>query len=367
MRRSLTLLVAGIAASQLGATDCGDVLKDPGFDLWCGSNLCAWTVERGEVTHAPTWNTADWGAELVGDDVAIEQMSPVTSDDTSCLVISMVADIASDAEVDLNLDAYGDGTVDYTQRIPTSSWAPISYTIAIGGVFEGMRFEIAKHGSGHAELARLRVQTSTDCAGFAPSFTSPAPPVGGDCTALSACAPGASCVSLGAPSIVPDSVCVGCGSDADCGSGDVCGLGAPVSQTLMIPTECVPAAQTPLGELCSTGEQCETGVCAAGVCSTCAADADCGSSGTCGPGWTTTAFAPHVCNPGAHAAASGAPCASDGDCASGTCNGTAGAQCLDGRSCTSSYDCPFDDSSADDSALENGPCIPAGDIGGTCL
>ncbi len=31
--KKLSLLVLGLAATQLGATDCGQVLRDPGFDL----------------------------------------------------------------------------------------------------------------------------------------------------------------------------------------------------------------------------------------------------------------------------------------------------------------------------------------------
>ena len=48
MRNSYSILFVCAAASQLGATNCGEVLRDPGFDLWCGGDLCAWKVERGE-------------------------------------------------------------------------------------------------------------------------------------------------------------------------------------------------------------------------------------------------------------------------------------------------------------------------------
>ena len=47
MRKSSLLFIV-LAASQMGATDCGQVLRDPGFDLWCGEDLCAWKLERPE-------------------------------------------------------------------------------------------------------------------------------------------------------------------------------------------------------------------------------------------------------------------------------------------------------------------------------
>ena len=52
-------LAAGIALSQMGATDCGQVIDDPGFDLWCGATLCDWSVAVGTVAPMPTWHARD--------------------------------------------------------------------------------------------------------------------------------------------------------------------------------------------------------------------------------------------------------------------------------------------------------------------
>ena len=46
-----TLFVLAAAVSQIGATDCGNALNDPGFDLWCGDQLCDWKIERGSVSR----------------------------------------------------------------------------------------------------------------------------------------------------------------------------------------------------------------------------------------------------------------------------------------------------------------------------
>jgi hypothetical protein len=53
-----SLHVAAIAASQLGATDCGQIITDRGFDLWCGDRLCYWKPERGDVAQVPTGSMA---------------------------------------------------------------------------------------------------------------------------------------------------------------------------------------------------------------------------------------------------------------------------------------------------------------------
>ena len=52
--RKQNLLFLAVVASQMGATKCGQVLRDPGFDLWCGDELCAWKLERGEVKRVAT-------------------------------------------------------------------------------------------------------------------------------------------------------------------------------------------------------------------------------------------------------------------------------------------------------------------------
>src|ERR1041385_4079047 len=88
------LLAAALAASQLGATDCGGgITRDPGFDLWCGAALCAWKIERGDVRRVATWHEADAGVELVDPDTAIEQFTPVNSHDGTCIRFDLIADV----------------------------------------------------------------------------------------------------------------------------------------------------------------------------------------------------------------------------------------------------------------------------------
>src|ERR1700760_1428987 len=99
-----TLFIAVLAASQMGNTDCGQAIRDSGFDLWCGDSLCAWKVERGSVERVATWNQGDSGVGLVGSDVAIEQLTPVTSGDGTCIEVTMVANVDRSTDVELNID-----------------------------------------------------------------------------------------------------------------------------------------------------------------------------------------------------------------------------------------------------------------------
>src|SRR5262245_19047754 len=117
---SSILIVA--ALSQLGTTDCGgNAIRDSGFDLWCGNEMCAWRIERGEAKKVPTWNEGDPGVELMGADAAIEQLSPFNSKDGTCLQFKLIANIDNTAEVYLNVDVEGDGTIEMPERLPTSS------------------------------------------------------------------------------------------------------------------------------------------------------------------------------------------------------------------------------------------------------
>src|SRR4249919_3236940 len=160
--RKHSFLFLLVVASQMGATKCGQVLRDPGFDLWCGDELCAWKLERGDVKRVATWNDGDAGVELVGGDVAIEQLTPVNSGDGTCIRFDLVANVAENAEVYLNVDVEGDGTLEMHERIPTSHWQPLSYNFAVVAPFDGIRFEITKKGAGEAVLANIGAETAQD-------------------------------------------------------------------------------------------------------------------------------------------------------------------------------------------------------------
>jgi hypothetical protein len=344
-----TLFILAAAVSQMGATDCnGNVLSDPGFDLWCGDKMCDWKVERGSISRVATWNEGDPGVELDGDDVAIEQLAPVDSSDGKCIQFDLIADVSIDAQVVLNIDVFGDGSVERTETIPTVSWAAQSFELPIQGVFRGVRFEIAKTGPGHAVLAQIAAKVLDNC-DLPPIVPGPAP-AGAPC-GDSGCASGT--CQFG--------VCGDC-TDGSCPSNQTCGISEPTSPLRAPPRECVGLGSHALGEQCMVDAECESNICAnagfaPGNCSSCRTDADCNGE-TCAAAWFDIR-APLVCGPGQRIGASGAPCANNDDCSSSVCSGTPRMQCDDGRDCSSDLNCPFD-------GLKQTACTTVGIQGGNC-
>jgi hypothetical protein len=218
-----SLLLVCAAATQLGNTDCGQVLRDSGFDLWCGDHMCAWNVERGQVQRVPTWNEGDPGVELVGDDVAISQLSPVASTDGHCLEFDLIANIGA-------------------QTIQ-------------GG-----------------------------CSGLTPIVPAPAS-VGAYCDTSQpqGCASGI-CEVVSDPGtwFGVTGACAGCDDTHGCGSGEVCGLHEATSPVFEASHGCIAAGSKQLGERCDGAAECASDLCTAGVCSSCDPTMGCG----CGLSWT---------------------------------------------------------------------------------
>ena len=348
-------LVAALATSQLGATDCNGVItRDPGFDLWCGDALCAWKLERGDVRRVPTWHEADSGVELLDTGTAIEQFTAVNHTDSPCIRFDLIADVAEAAQAELAIDVYGDGSIERTFPIPTAHWRPLSYAFAVKPPFTGIRFELAKRGTGRAVMARMRaVKVDDGCPGVPELDGGPAP-LGALCTGAGDCASNQCIIT----DIFGTKRCTGCDlSKPMCAAGQVCGFTDPVRPERGVPITCVPAGTRVLGEQCVMHAECTTGNCVNRVCSTCRPQTGCSSGAACAVAYIG---GPSVCGPGAHLGPPGAPCASDGECASGLCNGPPRRQCMDGRSCATDANCPVD------GFLVPGPCSTVGVQGGSC-
>jgi hypothetical protein len=356
--RILTICLVLAAGSQLGATDCdGGITRDPGFDLWCGDALCAWKLERGAIRRAPTWHPDDAGVELVEPDTAIEQFTPATSRDGTCIRFDLIADVAEDAQAELAIDIYGDGSIERAFPIPTASWKPISFRFALAAPYTGVRFEIAKQGPGRAVVARMRAFVIDEgCAGI-PALTGGPAPLGALCKDNRECA-SALCAAVEFPS--DHGRCAGCDPFApQCETGQVCGYIEPGPAERSVPIACVAEAARVLGEECLSDGECATGMCSVGVCSTCDPNIDqpCAGGLACRSSYDV---GPYLCGARDQRGAPGAPCGADSDCMSGTCSGPARQQCLDGRACVTDFNCPVDGS------LRHLPCDIVGIQGGRC-
>lgn len=367
MRRvPFTLGAILLAASQLGATDCGQVIRDPGFDVWCGESLCSWKLVRGDIEQVGTWTEGDSGVAFLGDDTAIQQVAPVNSNDGTCIRFSMIADVAENAEVFLDIDVEADGTVERSERVGTTSWEKVTFLIHVAAPYDGIRFELAKHGLGTAVLANIGAEIATDCAGL-PPIVPEARPVGASCTSAGDCDSELCVVSGTTFPAVSALACAGCDPAIvdGCGAGKVCGVSDPLSPVLAVPMTCIALASRELSEQCISDAECASGLCArgqtgAGVCSSCKTSAECGGA-TCGPSWLAGSRGPNVCQPGAGAGTTGTACGSDADCASNQCQGTDANACdLDGRPCSSDFNCPTG------SDLIPGTCNTVGVQGGSC-
>lgn len=382
MRKLIHILFLAVLATQLGNTNCGEALRDPGYDLWCGDDLCAWKVERGDIKRVATWHEGDAGVELVGIDAAISQLSPLdsadgqcrdmpdgstqcTSPDNVCLEFSLLANIDGNAVVDLNLDIFSDGTFEHTQRLPIAKWQQLTYKIVIGQPFAGVRFQLAKSGSGVAQLANIGARLARNCDGLPVIDPGPAP-LGSPCKDASDCTSGI-CGTGSSPVpfpgvngfLQPNLVCLGCDADHPCTTGSVCGVGDALSPVRAQETVCVPLADKQLGEPCQFNTECDTNLCSGGMCSTCTAASNCSTGEACAEAWDAL-FSPWVCSPNAHARQAGEPCVTHADCASSVCLGTERSQCNDGRACVTAAQCPFED------GLQNGACTTVGIQGGLC-
>ena len=354
MRRRRQLVsgaVVALALSQGGATECGQIIDDQGFDLWCGDHLCNWTLEKGEVRPAATWHADDSGVEMVGDDVAISQITPVEAPDGHCVRVTMVADVEESAEVRLAVDVFADGSVESDERIPTSDWRKLTYLLRMPEGYDGVRFRLSKRGSGRAVLANIGAEIADDelCTGD-PLATSR--PDGAVCTLDSDCTSG-QCYEW--PGEWAD-VCAGCDADDDCTGGDLCVVGGITPGWLLVGAECMPPGALADGRGCFRDATCASGACVDGRCGECRDAADCGGAACI----AEAGGVPARCDRGR---GTGATCLRSTDCDSGVCNGTPimGFNGSFDRDCADDLDCPGELSDP-----EATTCATVGFAGGIC-
>jgi len=154
-----TLAGVGLLATVAACDD--DLLHDPGFDMWCGGQLCAWTIEYGGIQKVPTWHEMDEGARMFGPATSITQLADIDQGDADCIYFSLLADADDNAHLTLELDFLGDGSIEYSHAIPADDWELVGYHITPPAHYSGVRFHIRMEGSGRAVIAQVRAQEAS--------------------------------------------------------------------------------------------------------------------------------------------------------------------------------------------------------------
>ena len=118
--RAALLVAAAASLTALGADCEGNVVQDPTFRDWCGSSLCAWTLDSGRIQRVATWNPDDFGVAFLD---AGTQISQVTQENqATCLLFKTVADIDPEAQMTLLVDFNNDDTIDFQGPLGATDW-----------------------------------------------------------------------------------------------------------------------------------------------------------------------------------------------------------------------------------------------------
>jgi hypothetical protein len=138
-------------------------------------------------------------------------------------------------------------------------------------------------------------------------------PLGAWCIQDAACASG-HCL---APVPVEHATCGECASDADCKSGEICGVDVTPEGAARA---CHAKQARGLGDMCGSKDDCASGVCCGGACSECCGEAiPCSGKQVCKAHEVWLTVQPTLCSPGVGLREVGEDCADDSDCASGDC------------------------------------------------
>lgn len=363
-RLSLTIILLASIALLPGWT-CGEPLNlDPGFDMWCGDQLCAWVIEKGDVQRVSTWHRSDYGAELIGSDVAISQL---VSTRVSCFHFALQADKDEGVELGLEMDFLDDGSVEYSHPLPSNDYSLVEYNINAPTWYDKVRFRITKKGPGRAVVAQVKITSGGDC--YGQPIDLGGRPLGVECEHDDQCI-SERCVTviLGFwEETIETRKCADCSTDTDCDAGESCGLYRDEEPPYY--PGCVTAGERVMGEWCLSDAECKTGVCCDYVCSECCRQEDCPEGSEClRRDWEYFAWDDHMlpvpwqCSPGQGRGQAGAFCLVDDDCLSGDCQGQGELrQCgLYGMSCEQDEDCPFF------AEYEGNLCVSLGASGGRC-
>ena len=250
--RALSLSVLALGLTTLGADCEGNIVQDPTFRDWCGSGLCSWQTDFGQIKRVPTWDAEDFGVAFLDNGEQGTQISQATDESQAkCVLFTSVGDIDPAAEMKVSVDFNNDGTVDFIAPLGAATWHKVQAEITAPPSYGGITFHVTKAGTGTAVLAEMAVTSTTGCTAAPPPMKTLR--LGETCASTSECAAGLVCPDEGAH------VCSECSAQNPCADAAV----ACWRRSLFFPLQCAPGESLGLsGAPCVANDDCVSGVCA---------------------------------------------------------------------------------------------------------
>jgi hypothetical protein len=376
-------LAAAVALLFSAGWTCGpSITKNPGFDLWCGNTLCAWTVDQGEIARVATWHRSDYGVELRGNPVVMSQLVEKNAQSGMCHKFIVQAQRDPDADLSLQMDFFDDGKTDFSRSLNGANWARYEYYVIAPVSMADVRVRITKTGTGNAILSLIRLEggTADECTGPLVEIK--------DRSLNAPCENDAQCTSGRCTGIVhavfdfgtddgsdiaklfgaSESLCTTCDEDGGtCLPTEVCGM--TYAEAGKWSLGCVEPGQQQLGDRCFQDSECKSGTCCGEVCSECCHKSEhfvqCANLENCVQPTLQSAapteeydvvLLPWQCDPGKDSRPAAESCFTDGDCASGKCESSAALQ-----TCTN-----YGNRCTDDTNCHESECYTVGKLEGVC-
>jgi hypothetical protein len=80
--------------------------------LWCGDELCRWSVEVGQARPEPTWNELDPDVRLSGTMARLSRVDAIPTGIPLCVLFGVNVNVPEGTRVRLDVDLGDDGTVE---------------------------------------------------------------------------------------------------------------------------------------------------------------------------------------------------------------------------------------------------------------
>ncbi len=159
MNKRLHFVLPCMLLVTMGSYCETDVIDDPGFQFWCGEELCEWDLEEGEIRKVATWHEHDYAVELVGAPVLLANHADGGL--PRCMRVELIADVEPRANLTIEIDYEPDGTSDWTVPVAREGFRSLAWEVYPQGSFPDAVFYVRKLGEGRAIIMQLRA--SSEC------------------------------------------------------------------------------------------------------------------------------------------------------------------------------------------------------------